>query len=195
MISLISPKITNFVTNYFKMKPQRIITLALTALLAVVPALAQIFTPVKWSTKIEMTGESKGEIVFTAAIENGWHVYSNDIDPNVGPSPLTIEYDVLKGVKLDGKLKPSKAPHAEYDNMFEAELRWWTDNVTLRQAFTATAADFTIDGTIGYAACNDENCIPPSREPFSLSGKAKIAKPFLRQQRKQRPNLRLFQQS
>lgn len=158
------------------MKPQRIITLALTALLAVVPAMAQIFTPVKWSTKIEMTGESKGEIVFTAAIENGWHVYSNDIDPNVGPSPLTIEYDVLKGVKLDGKLKPSKAPHAEYDNMFEAELRWWTDNVTLRQAFTATAADFTIDGTIGYAACNDENCIPPSREPFSLSGKAKIAK-------------------
>ncbi len=156
------------------MKPQRIITLFLAAALAAIPALAQFFTPVKWTSAIEMKGDAQGEIVYSAKIDAGWHVYSNDIDPNIGPSPLDVSYDVLKGVKLDGALKPSKAPHVEYDNMFEAELRWWTESVTLRQAFTATAPDFNIQGTISYAACNDENCIPPSRESFDLSGKAKV---------------------
>ncbi len=156
------------------MKPKRILTLALTVFLAVVPALAQILNPVTWNSKIEMTGDAKGEIVFTAAIESGWHVYSHDIDPNVGPSPFEISYDKLEGVKLDGTFKANKAPHAEFDAMFEAELRWWVDEVTIRQAFTATAADFKIEGTLSYAACNDQNCIPPTREIFELAGKAKV---------------------
>lgn len=157
------------------MKPQRITTLAMTILLAILPALAQMFNPVSWTTRIEMTGDETGKIFFSAKIEQGWHVYSNDIDPEIGPTPLSITYDVIKGVKLDGALKPSKVPHAEFDNMFEAELRWWTDEVTLTQAFTATEAAFTIEGSVGYAACNDQNCIPPSSEAFALSGTAKIA--------------------
>ena len=72
------------------MKPQRITTLAMTILLAILPALAQMFNPVSWTTRIEMTGDETGKIVFSAKIEQGWHVYSNDIDPEIGPTPLSL---------------------------------------------------------------------------------------------------------
>lgn len=153
----------------------RIRTLLLTAvLLASLTAAAQMFNPVRWSQKIVMTGDKTGEVVFTATIESGWHMYSNDVDPEIGPTPLSVSYPMLKGVRLNGGLRPSMAPHAEMDDMFEAELKWWTGDVTLRQAFTATDPEFTIAGNITYSACNNQNCIPPTKSSFSLSGKAKI---------------------
>lgn len=157
------------------MKQRRLFTIALTLLCALIPAAAQIMNPVKWTSEMKMTGDAKGEIVYTAVISSGWHMYSTDVDPSIGPQPLSISYPVLKGAKLDGKLRPDRAPHAEFDDMFEAELRWWTGKITLRQAFTATAPDFRIEGNISFSACNDQNCIPPSKESFSFSGKAKVA--------------------
>lgn len=136
---------------------------------------AQIVTPVKWNVLLNMTDETHGSIVMSATIEAGWHLYSNDVDPDVGPNPLTVEWDKLDGVKLDGRLKPSKTPHKEFDEMFGANLSWWTEEVTLRQNFVATAPKFSINGSIRFSACNDENCIPPTKEEFSFSGTAKIA--------------------
>ncbi|MDE5941906.1 MAG: thioredoxin family protein [Muribaculaceae bacterium] len=138
---------------------------------------AQMMNPVKWNVTTNMTGDARGEVVMTATIEPGWHVYSNDVDPSVGPTPLELNWTSLKGVKLTGGMKADKTPHREFDNMFEADLSWWTEKVTLRQAFEATAPDFAIDLTIRYAACNDQNCIPPAKETFNLTGTAKIAAP------------------
>lgn len=60
------------------------------------------------------------------------------------------------------------------DEMFGMELAWWTQSVTITQNFTATKPEFAIDMMLVYGACNDENCIPPSRETFSFTGKAKV---------------------
>lgn len=136
---------------------------------------AQIVTPVKWSVALDMTDDTHGAVVMTAKIDAGWHVYSNDVDPDVGPNPLQIDWDKLDGVKLDGRMKPSKTPHKEFDEMFGANLSWWTDEVTLRQNFVVTASKYAIEGAIRFSACNDENCIPPTRETFEFSGTAKIA--------------------
>lgn len=141
-----------------------------------VEAQAQIVNPVHWSTELKMTGESHGEVVMTATIDAGWHMYSLDVDPDVGPQPLAIEWD-LNGVELSGRPVANKTAHKEYDEMFGANLSWWTDGVTVTQAFTATRSKFTIDGTIRYSACNNDNCIPPAKETFSLSGTAKITAP------------------
>ena len=50
--------------------------------------MAQIMTPVKWSSKLEMTGDAEGQVVLTASISGGWHMYSSDVDPDVGPQRL-----------------------------------------------------------------------------------------------------------
>ncbi len=144
-------------------------------LLCAASAAAQMFNPVTWSTAIEMTGDNTGEIVFNATISDGWHMYSNDVDPEIGPTPLGVKYTSLEGITLVGDLKAGSKAHDQYDDMFEATLSWWEKAVTLRQKFTATAPSFSVEGTITYSACNDQNCIPPSKSYFDLSGKAKIA--------------------
>ncbi len=135
---------------------------------------AQIMQPVKWDASLKMTGDDTGEIILKATIDAGWHLYSPDFAEGEGPQPLSVTFPLTDGVKLNGKLTPSQAPHREMDEMFEMELTWWTNAVTLTQKFTATKPDFAIDIAMTYGACNDQNCIPPSRESFSLKGKAKI---------------------
>ncbi|MCF0212941.1 MAG: thioredoxin family protein [Muribaculaceae bacterium] len=138
-------------------------------------AAAQIFTPVKWSTSLKMDADgTHGSVIMTAKMDAGWHIYAMDIDPNAGPTPLSIEL-TPKGAKLDGRIKASKNPERHFDNNFEAELAWWEGSVTFTQKFTATAEKFTIDGKIRYASCNDEMCTPPAKEEFSLNGTAKLA--------------------
>ncbi|MDE6191566.1 MAG: thioredoxin family protein [Muribaculum sp.] len=154
----------------------RLIYLIVTFLVASFSCIeAQIVTPVKWSVALDMTDDTHGAVVMTAKIDAGWHVYSNDVDPDVGPNPLEIDWNKLDGVKLDGKMKPSKTAHKEFDEMFGANLSWWTDEVTLRQNFVVTASRYAIEGAIRFSACNDENCIPPTRESFEFAGTAKIA--------------------
>ena len=40
---------------------------------------AQIKEPVKFKNELKMTSETEAEIVFTASIEKGWHIYSTGL--------------------------------------------------------------------------------------------------------------------
>ncbi len=157
----------------------RKLALTLSLLVAVITSMAsaQIMTPVKWSAKVDMTGDDEGKVVLTASISPGWHMYSLDCDPSAGPQILEITYPKLDGVTLEGKPTPDKASHKQYDDMFGAELSWWTQGVTITQKFKAVKPEFNIDVMVVCSACNDENCIPPSRSTFNLSGTAKISAP------------------
>lgn len=157
------------------MKLQRFTAFLLIALSAILTATAQMFNPVKWTSEIKMTSDNTGEVVFTATIDAGWHMYSHDCDPQAGPSPLSINFTTLNGAVLEGSLKADKPSIKHYDDMFGTDLNYWENGITLRQAFKATEPQFSIDGNIRFAACNDQNCIPPGKEPFSLTGTAKVS--------------------
>ena len=132
-------------------------------------ASAQMITPVKWNIDLNMTGDKTGQIVMKASILNGWHMYSNEVDPSAGPTPLSITFSTLEGAELVGDLNADKKAVTKYDEMFDAQLSWWTDNVTLTQDFKLTADNYDIAGYVTSSACNDENCVPPSKESFSFS--------------------------
>ena len=135
---------------------------------------AEILTPVKWTSEVKMTDDSHGVMTFTATIDDGWHMYSTNL-PKGGPQPLSITLDTADGVTLDGELTPSKAPHEQVDNVFHMKLGWWTDAVTLTQAFTATKPDYKIEGYLTYMVCNDVTCQAPTKEQFIFNGTAQAA--------------------
>lgn len=135
---------------------------------------AEILTPVKWTSEVKMTDDSHGVMTFTATIDDGWHMYSTNL-PKGGPQPLSITLDTADGVTLDGELTPSKAPHEQVDNVFHMKLGWWTDAVTLTQAFTATKPDYKIEGYLTYMVCNDVTCQAPTKEQFIFKGTAQAA--------------------
>ena len=142
-------------------------------------AQAQMMEPIKWKHSLKMNeGNTSGVISFTASVENGWHLYSTDIDPNIGPSPLSFTFETVKGAKLVGKPKPNKAAHKQFEEMFGAELTWFTGSVTFSQQFQVTDKEFQIVGYLTFMGCNDENCLPPTNCEFDVKGKgAPEAKP------------------
>lgn len=153
------------------MQTKRLLNLLFVITLCVIAAQAQMLNPVKWTKSIKMTDDKNGVITFTATIDKGWHLYSNDT-PEGGPIPLSIKWDKKEGVKLVGGLKPSKAPATIDDEMFGMKVRQWDGSVTLTQKFTTTADRYKIEGEVNYQACNDSGCLPGS-ELFDFSGTAK----------------------
>ena len=151
----------------------RRIAFLLLALFSVCSMHAQMVKAASWTTSQQMTSDTEGVMKFTVSIEPGYHMY--DMKEVDGPTPLSFTWEKLEGVKLVGDPTPSKAPVSQYDSTFETNLSWWTGSVTLTQKFVATEKNFTIVGHLRYMLCNDENCIPPTTEPFKFSGTAKIA--------------------
>lgn len=131
---------------------------------------AQILEPVKWKTELKKLSGNEAEIIFTAQIDKGWHVYSVDMGSD-GPVSASFHTDVLKGAQLVGKLTPRSKVTTEYDKMFEMNLRFFEGTAVLAQKVKITGKEYTMEGYLEYGACNDESCLPPSQVPFSFSGK------------------------
>ncbi|HPB53448.1 MAG TPA: hypothetical protein PLR22_07215, partial [Saprospiraceae bacterium] len=64
---------------------------------------AQIYDPVKWTSSFKQIGDDEYELTWTAKIDNGWSIYSQYIDPNVGPNPTSVVFDNKKAIELIGK--------------------------------------------------------------------------------------------
>lgn len=135
---------------------------------------AQIQEPVKFKTELKNVSATEVEIVFTASIEQGWHVYSTDLGDG-GPISATFNTDKLTGAQLDGKLRPVGKEVSSFDKLFEMNVRYFEHSAQFVQKLKLTGGDYQITGYLEYGACNDENCLPPTQVEFSFSGKADAA--------------------
>ena len=135
---------------------------------------AQIQEPVKFKTELKNVSATEVEIVFTASIEQGWHVYSTELGDG-GPISATFNTDKLTGAQLDGKLRPVGKEVSSFDKLFEMNVRYFEHNAQFVQKLKLTGGDYQITGYLEYGACNDENCLPPTQVEFSFSGKADAA--------------------
>ena len=132
---------------------------------------AQMVDPVKFSSKLEMLKGDEAQIVFSAKIDAGWHVYSTDLG-NDGPIPATFTATKLEGAKLVGKLTPRGNEVSKFDNMFGMKLRYFEGTATFIQKIKFVKPEYEISGYLEYGACNDETCMPPSEVEFHGKGKS-----------------------
>lgn len=134
---------------------------------------SQIQDPVKWKTELRNISESEAEILFTAKIDNGWHVYSVSL-PEGGPVSATFTAENIQGAKLDGKLTPKSKEVAKFDKVFEMNLRYFEKSAVFSQKIKITAPAYHVQGYLEYGACDDESCLPPTQVPFNFSGKGTV---------------------
>lgn len=132
---------------------------------------AQIQEPVKFKTEWKNVSATEVEVVFTATIDPGWHVYSTDLGDG-GPISATFNTDKLVGAELSGKLRPVGKEVSSFDKLFEMNVRYFEHTAQFVQKLRLTGGDYQITGYLEYGACNDENCLPPTQVEFSFSGKA-----------------------
>lgn len=129
---------------------------------------AQIHEPVTWETSVEKINESEFELVIKAAIEEGWHLYSQEV-PEGGPIPTTIliEADSTK-FQLLGKTIEGDG-HEEFDQVFEMNIKYFEKNAVFNQKIrTLTSEKMMVKGVLEFMVCDDRNCLPPTEVDLSF---------------------------
>lgn len=132
-------------------------------------AMAQMMDPVKISSELKMLKGAEAEIIFSATIDAGWHLYSTDLG-NDGPTSAALIVNKLDGAELVGKLKPVGKEIEKFDNMFGMNLRYFEGSGKFVQKIKFTKANYDIDCYLEYGACNDEMCMPPSQASLVKAG-------------------------
>lgn len=135
----------------------------------------QIFEPVKWTHELKITGKTTGEIIHKATIENNWHLYGMNIPEN-GPRPTQLVYESLINAEKTGTIQAKSKLLEVYDKSFQMNLSWYANEAIFVQKISFTdATKVKVEGYVEYMACDDERCLPPAQDEFSLGNAKAVA--------------------
>ena len=135
---------------------------------------AQQLDPVKWNYSVKETSGTEAELVMTAKLDAGWHLYSQYTDPN-GPLAIVFTFNDSPDYQRIGKVQEPK-PHEEMDDIFQCVVKSFSGTVVFRQKIKRISEkDFTVRGVVSYQLCNDGSCIAPEDHDFSFNVKGAVA--------------------
>ncbi|MBQ2178978.1 MAG: thioredoxin family protein [Prevotella sp.] len=137
--------------------------------------MAQMMDPVHFTSQLKLLKEGEAELVFSATIDPGWHVYSTNLG-NDGPISASFNTVKMEGAEPVGKLQARGSEIKKYDKLFDMELRYFEKAVTFVQKIRFTKPQYDIDCYVEYGACNDEACLPPSEASLKAKGENKSPK-------------------
>lgn len=149
----------------------------LSLLLLFCSASAQIYDPVTWEFGYEKKDKDSYELIFTATIEEGSHIYSMVI-PEGGPIPTTFRFDTVPAFKLEGPAFEVTKPEEKLDEAFGFKIKSFSNKAEFRQKITSSESAFTVKGLVNFMSCNNQTCSPPQDLEFSINineGKASAA--------------------
>jgi thiol:disulfide interchange protein DsbD len=146
---------------------KRVSYLAVVFLLLNINLTGQIYDPVTWDFTYQKTADKTFELVFTASVEKGSHIYSMDV-PEGGPIPTSFSFNEPSGFSLDGKAFEATKPEELFDEAFGFKIKSFSDKAEFRQKVTSENASFTVSGVVNFMSCNNTTCSPPKDVEFSI---------------------------
>ena len=122
---------------------------------------SQVYDPVDWEYSVEQNG-TEATLIFTASIEEGWHVYSQILESDDGPVATEVTFTPNPNYELIGKTTESKT-YKEYDPNFEMNLTFFKTKAVLKQKIKLKSDQlFQVEGSVYFMVCNESMCLPPS---------------------------------
>lgn len=124
--------------------------------------------PARWAFSADTGPDGRVEVVLTATLEPGWHLYALQLPREDGPLPTVIRLTSTEGHA--GLLKVSEPePMEEMDPNFAMLVRHHSGEPVFRATIKRTTGEpFTLAGEVEFMLCNDRTCLPPVAVPFSL---------------------------
>ena len=130
---------------------------------------SQVKDPVKWSFTSKKKDASTYEVRITATIEDGWHIYSQTT-PDGGPIPTTIAFTKSPLMTIEGTPKEVGKLEQRHEELFGVDVKQYSNKVEFVQIVKLKGAARTVvNGTVEFMTCNDRECLPPSKEKFSIT--------------------------
>ena len=140
----------------------------ITYLLLLFPLLiqAQILAPIHWEAAQGVRADSTAEIILSATIDEGWHLYTQDL-PEGGPVATQFAYKQ----PVIGQTTTDAEVHRDYDENFEMELTYYENHAVFHQTVRASRND-QLAGSVTFMACNDQQCLAPETWDFTIGDSA-----------------------
>ncbi len=150
---------------------------------------AQVLEPVKWSYNSEMTGASTALLKFTATIDDGWYLYSQNIADG-GPIKTSFYFNEIKGFEfVDSDVEITEedsfegdgsriyrvvfnepVPEEKEDPNFGMVLKLLKKQADFtREIRILTGEPLTVTGFLEFMCCDNEKCLPPTSIDFTFS--------------------------
>jgi thiol:disulfide interchange protein DsbD len=107
-----------------------------------------------------------GNAEMKATIQEGWHLYSQFVNNDVGPVPTTFTFKTSNDVQLKGAVVEPK-PIQKYDENFEATLDFFEGEVVFTQKIE-TQKQTNVEGSVTFMVCDDTMCLPPVDKTFTI---------------------------
>ena len=128
---------------------------------------AKIFDPVNWSYSSEKINDKEFDLLITAKIEKGWHLYSQFIEEG-GPIPTSFKFNPSAAYKLIGKVTENPKPITAFDKNFNMEIAWHKNQVVFKQRISLNKPITAITGVLEFMVCDDQRCLPPAEVEFEI---------------------------
>lgn len=148
-----------------------VLTFVLPLLFSINNLFAQVVEPVKWVFSTENVDDTHVNLIFTAKIEDKWHLYSA-YTPVKGPTSLLFSFEEAEKYVLIDSIIESPKPHVEFDDVFGVDV--WSfagEAVFVQQVELLTKDGFTIKGNLDGQACIGGSCVPIVMDfEFGLNG-------------------------
>ncbi|RFN58006.1 protein-disulfide reductase DsbD family protein [Marixanthomonas ophiurae] len=140
---------------------------------------AQVLDPVSWEVTIQQEKGDLYNVIMTATIEEGWHLYSQKQfgEEFEGPIPTEFAYNnTPETFTLVGETQePDVAPI--HDPVFDLDVIFFGNKATFIQPIKVINSEgLKVNVEIYYSVCDDEKCLPPDTKTFEVdlaSGKSK----------------------
>ncbi|TXG35410.1 protein-disulfide reductase DsbD family protein [Seonamhaeicola maritimus] len=135
---------------------------------------SQIYDPIKWATSVEKVSDTEYKLITKAAIEPGWHLYSQNV-PDGGPIATTFTYDDANGAfKLKGNTTEEEG-HTEYTELFGdgMDIKSFDISAKFEQLIEVVGDENTLTAFVEFQTCDDVKCLMPKEVEltFNLGGK------------------------
>ena len=128
----------------------------------------QIADPVEWDARLEKQNDSIYNLIFTARIDSGWHLYSQQVDED-GPIPTTFIFNnSAHTYELIGETSEPDVP-AIYDEVFGMDIKFFKNEAEFIQEIKVLDPSANIEVEVEFMVCDDEQCLPPDIVPFQFS--------------------------
>jgi thiol:disulfide interchange protein len=128
---------------------------------------AQILDPVKWSFSSKKVNDHEADLLITAKIDAGWHVYSQFIEEG-GPIPTSFKFTPSPDYSLSGKVVEAPKATSAFDKNFGMQISWHEKQVVFTQRIKVKNPRTTVSGVLEFMVCNDERCLPPAEVEFKI---------------------------
>ncbi len=127
----------------------------------------QMADPIDWEATVEKQNDSIFTLIFTATLDKGWHLYSQEVDED-GPIPTTFTFTSKEGIELLGEMEEPDVP-AIYDDVFGMDIKFFKDEAVFEQQIKVLDPGSLIEVEVEFMVCDDEQCLPPDTVPFQIS--------------------------